>query len=149
MRERQKLRVILGAVCLLAVALLASLAVPAAPKGPYFATGIKICEVDTTSAIIWTRLTRNAAREGKDKPLPVVRYKDPKTGGLVDRRGRQDLEPVVEFPNGSTIDTIEGAVPGAPGDVQGSLQNRRRSLMADDGVEGRRSHARFHRAFSH
>ena len=118
MRERQKLRVILGAVCLLAVALLASLAVPAAPKGPYFATGIKICEVDTTSAIIWTRLTRNAAREGKDKPLPVVRYKDPKTGGLVDRRGRQDLEPVVEFPNGSTIDTIEGAVPGAPGDVR-------------------------------
>ncbi|MBT3602679.1 MAG: hypothetical protein HN521_06380, partial [Candidatus Latescibacteria bacterium] len=27
-------------------------------EGPYQATGIKICEVDQNSAIIWTRLTR-------------------------------------------------------------------------------------------
>lgn len=119
MREREILRIVLGAGCLVPVAVLASLSAPAEVKGPYFATGIKICEVDTASAIIWTRLTRNAVREGKDRPLPVVRYKDPKTGKLADnRRGRADMDPVVEFPNGSTIDTIEGAVPGAPGEVR-------------------------------
>lgn len=120
MGECEKLWTVVGAVCLVPVAILAALWIPAQAKGgPYFATGIKICEVDATSAIIWTRLTRDAAREGKDRPLPVVRYKDPKTGSIVEnRRGRPDLEPVVEFPNGSTIDTIEGAVPGAVGEVR-------------------------------
>jgi len=110
---------LLGAGCLVPVAVLTLLSAPAEVKGPYFTTGIKICEVDSTSAIIWTRLTRNAMREGKDRPLPIVRYKDSKTGELTDSaRSRADMDPVVEFPKGSTIDTIEGAVPGAPGDVR-------------------------------
>lgn len=119
MRKRTIRQITLGAGCLAPLVVLATVLVPMDGKGPYFATGIKICEVDSASAIIWTRLTRNAAREGKNRPLPVVKYRDPKTGALVENaRSRTDMEPVVEFPNGSTIDTIEGAVPGAPGEVR-------------------------------
>ena len=85
--------------------------------GPFFATGIKICEVDESSAIIWCRLTRNAKRIGADRPIPNVRYQDEETGELVPRKGRQDMEPLVTFPDGATIDTIEGAAPGAEGEV--------------------------------
>ena len=89
------------------------------PGGPYQATGIKICDVDANSAVIWARLTRHAERVGKGAPLPVVRYKDPKTGQLVKRRkGRPNRTPVVEFPDNSTIETIEGAVPGTTGEVR-------------------------------
>lgn len=86
--------------------------------GPFQATGIKICEVDTTSAIIWTRLTRQVRRFGKERPMPVYRYRDPQSGKLEEEFRRRDWEAVVEFPAGSTIDDIEGAVPGAPGEVR-------------------------------
>ena len=85
---------------------------------PYQASGFKICEVDSNSAIIWTRLTRVPRRVGKEGPMPIVRYKDTASGRLVLRQGRQDMEPVVEFPDGSTIDSIEGAVPGISGETR-------------------------------
>ncbi|MBT4138472.1 MAG: hypothetical protein HOE48_11185, partial [Candidatus Latescibacteria bacterium] len=87
-------------------------------EGPYQATGIKICEVDQNSAIIWTRLTRISERLGKDHPKPIVRYKDPETGELKPRKGRPNRLPVVRFPDGSDVHTIEGAVPGIAGDVR-------------------------------
>lgn len=87
--------------------------------GPYLATGIKIGEVTETTAIVWVRTTRDAARAGGDAPVPVVRYRDPESGKLrVIVEGHPDREPVVEFPRGATIDSIEGAVPGAPGEVR-------------------------------
>jgi alkaline phosphatase D len=83
------------------------------------ATGIKIGEVTHDSAIVWTRLTRSAQRVGAEAPMPEVRYRDPSTGELGGRgKGRPDKMPVVTFPDGSTIETIEGAVPGAPGQVR-------------------------------
>lgn len=88
-------------------------------NGPCLATGIKIGEVTESTAIVWVRTTREAARVGGDAPVPIVRYRDPATGKLrasVD--GHPDREPVVEFPNDSAVDTIEGAVPGAPGDAR-------------------------------
>jgi len=93
-----------------------------AAQGPYLATGIKICEVDTQSAIIWTRLTQNKKRFGKDRPIPIVNYKNPKTAESsnphVDMLLPPDFIPVVEFPNGSTVDNLEGSVPGSPGEVR-------------------------------
>ena len=84
--------------------------------GPYQATGIRIGEVTDHSAIVWTRLTRQPQRMGPESPMPTIRYRDSKIGTLVDKPGGgRDSAPVVQFPNGSTIDTIEGAVPGAPG----------------------------------
>jgi len=85
--------------------------------GPYQATGIKIGEVTSDSAIVWTRLTSNPQRVGSEAPMPEVIYVDPTTGERTTRRSgqRPDRKPVVTFPNGSTIHTIEGAVPGTAG----------------------------------
>ncbi len=95
---------------------------PPAPRrggGPYQATGIKIGEVTDNAAIVWTRLTRNPERVATTAPMPQILYRDPKTGELTERRGgRPNLTPVVNFPEGSTIHTIEGSVPGAPGTVR-------------------------------
>ena len=89
-----------------------------ATDGPYFATGIKIGEVTQTEAIVWTRLTKNQHRIGNDEPLPEVKYKDPDTGSLIERIGRPDLETVVSFPEGYTINNIQGATPGSEGMVR-------------------------------
>ncbi|HUT45843.1 MAG TPA: alkaline phosphatase D family protein [Sedimentisphaerales bacterium] len=87
--------------------------------GPYQATGIKIGEVTYNTAIVWTRLTRNPERVGSIAPLPEITYRNPKTGKIIKKPGgRPDLTPIVNFPEDSTIETIEGAVPGAPGRVR-------------------------------
>lgn len=99
--------------------LLVLAALTANAEGPFQATGIKIGEVTDTTAIVWTRLTAHEKRAGADGPLPKVRYRDPKTGELKESaEGRPDLPPVVEFPDGATVDTLEGAVPGAAGQVR-------------------------------
>jgi len=86
--------------------------------GPYIATGIKIGEVSQTEAIIWVRLTEDPERTGNEAAMPEVRYKDPETGEMIERRGRPDIPPVVTYPEGFTIKTIEGATPGREGMVR-------------------------------
>lgn len=86
--------------------------------GPYFATGIKIGEVTQTEAIVWTRLTENPERVGNDALMPDVKYKDPETGELIERRGRPNTPPVVTYPDGYTVDNIQGATPGSEGWVR-------------------------------
>ena len=89
-------------------------------EGPYQATGIRVGEVTDNTAIVWTRLTRNPQRVGSDAPMPDVKYRAPKTGELFKKKdkSRPNLAPLVEYPDGSTINTIEGAVPGAPGEIR-------------------------------
>lgn len=87
-------------------------------KGPYFGTGIKIGEVTQSEAIIWVRLTETSERVGRDAPMPDVKYKDSVTGQPIERKGRPDLAPVVTFPKGYTIKTIQGATPGSEGKVR-------------------------------
>jgi len=90
-----------------------------ASDGPYQATGIRIGEVTDNAAIVWTRLTQNPERVGSEAPMPEIRYLDPKTGKLTEKdKGRPDSAPVVRFPENSAIDTIEGAAPGAPGEIR-------------------------------
>lgn len=86
--------------------------------GPYLATGIKIGEVTQTEAIVWVRLTENPVRIGSDALMPDVKYKDPKTGEMIERKGRPDTTPVVTYPEGYTIKTIQGATPGVDGKVR-------------------------------
>ena len=63
---------LLGATyCLLGIISLAGGRVVIA-EGPYQATGIKIGELTDTSAIVWTRLTRNAERNGPDAPMVKI-----------------------------------------------------------------------------
>ena len=66
-----------------------------AQDGRHFATGIKIGEVTSDSAIIWARLT------ARERPVPDD--------------GSQPLPK--EAPD-TAVDTLPGAVPGAVGDVQ-------------------------------
>ena len=87
--------------------------------GPYQATGIKIGEVTDKTAIVWTRLTRHPERIGSGAPMPEIHYYDSRTGKPIKKsRERSNQTPVVNFPGSSTIETIEGAVPGAPGKVR-------------------------------
>ena len=87
--------------------------------GPFQATGIKIGEVAHNSAIVWTRLTQHPERVGSEAPMPEISYRDTKTGTIIKKpKGRPDLAPVVNFPKDSTIETIEGAVPGTRGQVR-------------------------------
>ena len=88
------------------------------PTRPFMATGLKICEVTSSEAIVWTRLSREAQRASEYNPKPDVFYVNPKTGGLVPRRGRPSWTPIVKWPAGYDIDTIEGAVPGIDGEVR-------------------------------
>lgn len=88
------------------------------PGSPYMATGIKIGEVTTSEAIVWVRLTKDAKRVDFGAPMPKVTYTHVNTGEPLDGRKhyrRPYAVPKVEFPDGSSIDTIEGAVPGARG----------------------------------
>jgi len=87
------------------------------PKGPYFGTGIKIGEVAQSEAIVWVRLTKAPLRVGNDAPIPIVKYKDPETGAMLERKERPDITPVVYFPDGYNINTIQGATPGSEGKV--------------------------------
>ncbi len=88
-------------------------------SGPYQATGIKIGEVTYDTAIVWTRLTRNPGRVDFGEPMPEISYRNPKTGKIIQKnQGRPNLEPIVNFPKDSNIETIEGAVPGMPGQVR-------------------------------
>jgi alkaline phosphatase D len=87
---------------------------------PHMATGFKIGEVTDSEAIVWVRLTKNDKRVDFGAPLPEVSYTLASTGEpLTEMQYRQpDAVPSVEFVDGSSIDTIEGAVPGAKGIVR-------------------------------
>jgi len=87
--------------------------------GPYQATGFKIGEVTDNAAIVWTRLTHHPERVGLGAPMPEILYRDPNTSELIEKpKGRANRAPVINFPEGSTIHTIEGAVPGVSGKVR-------------------------------
>jgi alkaline phosphatase D len=83
---------------------------------------MKIGEVTDTQAIIWTRLTQRPGRIGAEAPMPFFLYETPESNELVEApTGRflpADWLPVVHYPDGSSINTVEGAVLGAPGEVQ-------------------------------
>lgn len=88
---------------------------PAKGAGPYFATGIKIGEVDSDSAIVWFRLSEEEERVGAEGGMPDVVYLDEETGDYGPVKGRPNAAPMVLFPDGKTASELEGAVPGAPG----------------------------------
>lgn len=71
-----------------------------AEGGPHFANGLKIGEVTSNSAIVWTRLTREAERHIEGAPFP--KNSDKKRRSLP----YEDL------------DSMEGAVPGETGEVR-------------------------------
>ena len=91
--------IIIAHIALLLVALTSP--VPAKDTtAVYMANGIKIGEVSTTTAIIWTRLTKNDERNVDGTPFPKNVNKAGKSAGFSD------------------LSAMEGSVPGATGEVQ-------------------------------
>lgn len=99
----------LGAGILVAAALLLE-SYPALSH-PHQANGIKIGEVDSTSAVVWTRLTKNEEPNWAGVPFPLT------------KRERDENDPSVyrfdgpEIPEGLTLEEMKGAVPGAEGEI--------------------------------
>jgi len=107
--------------CVAAYAALAS-CTRGVPDGPYLATGIKIGEITATSALVWVRLTRAPQRLASETAYPDIQYIHPDSGERVPPppwpATPDDWVPVVEYPNGTTVNDLEGAVPGARGEIQ-------------------------------
>lgn len=107
---------------LIAVLPLALLTSMAAGQGPYQATGIKVGEVTDTSAVIWTRLTRLPERIGSEAAMPEFLYQTPENDALQEALPipplPHDWVPFVRYPDGSSIEFIEGAVVGAAGETR-------------------------------
>jgi alkaline phosphatase D len=83
---------------------------------------MKIGEVTDTQAIVWTRLTQEPVRIGTEAPMPIFRYRVPGSDELDENPPGPsfppDWVPVVQYPEGSSIDAIEGAVTGSPGEAR-------------------------------
>lgn len=84
------------------------------------ATGIKIGEVTQDHAIVWVRATANQTRASNDAPVPTMLYKDPETGEYapIKWRSRPNREVKIIYPEGHTVETINGATPGSEGEVR-------------------------------
>ena len=87
----------------------------------YQATGIKICEVNTNSCIVWTRLTQNEKPASVDGPLPEVTYGGRKRNETIE--DRPDITPLVVFPKYATVENLQGAAPGAAGQTRVLYRN--------------------------
>ncbi len=120
-RSWQKYRVKTAFVCLALMFGVAGFG-QTSNDGPYQATGIKIGEVADDQAIVWTRLTQRPQRIGTEAPNPVFLYREPGNDELQEappgRFHPHDWVPVVQYPEGSSIEFIEGAVIGTAGEVR-------------------------------
>ena len=85
----------------------------AASNAVHRAAGLKICEVDDQSAIIWTRLTKNTAPVSVDGPMPVITYAGKKRGDAGENR--TDEKPAMSLPEGITVDGCKVLHPARPG----------------------------------
>ena len=94
--------------------MLPSLEAVFADQGPYQATGLKIGEVDESSAIVWTRLTLRSNRNPSNGPEVRIEYDREKT------EAKPRTLPVkgVYFPEGCSVSSLKEAVPGVDGDVR-------------------------------
>lgn len=108
----------------------------AAPSGPFFATGMRITEVGTDRATIWTRLTRHPQAADRSAPLPEVGTVHPETGVfLKTNQYAAGAKVTVRYPEGHSLETIAGATPGVGGEVH--LRYRREKTTTWTDLPGR------------
>ena len=92
---------------------------------PFFTTGIKIGEITPTSAVVWARLTANETRVKDTGIRPSILYWDDAVNEWHDtsyfdkkyKMGRPDKNVKVVIPEGHTLKTLDGAVPGIAGQI--------------------------------
>ncbi|MEY4090304.1 MAG: hypothetical protein RJB55_2575, partial [Verrucomicrobiota bacterium] len=95
--------------------------VGAAPAPVHQATGFKLVEPSVDSVLVWTRVTRDPAAAGIDRPLPKVTIIDAASGEerpLRDNAMYPRGRPRVVFPEGTDWGSIRGAAIGAPGQTR-------------------------------
>ncbi|MFM8620165.1 MAG: alkaline phosphatase D family protein, partial [Opitutaceae bacterium] len=93
----------------------------AAPAPVHQATGLKLVEPSADSVLVWTRVTRDPAAAGTDRPLPRVTVIDPASGEerpLRDNAMYPRGRPRVVFPEGADWGSIRGAAIGASGQTR-------------------------------
>ena len=123
-----------------------SIHAPAASNAVHQATGLKICEVDDQSAIIWTRLTEHAVPVSVDGPMPVITYAGEARGAA--GNNRPDVKPAVSFPEGVTVDRLQGAAPGVGGHTRVRYRARGKTDWQStpwQAVDASRDYTRQHR----
>jgi alkaline phosphatase D len=92
---------------------------------PFFTTGIKIGEITPTSAVVWARLTQDSIRVKDAGIHPMILYWDDVVNEWHDtayfdkkyKMGRPDKNVKVVMPEGYTLNTLDGAVPGIAGQI--------------------------------
>lgn len=75
-------------------------------QGPFQATGFKVGEVTSESAIVWTRLTSRPERNPEDAPM--VDFARDTSGTITE----------VLYPDGLSVSDIRNAAPGTAGEVR-------------------------------
>lgn len=83
-------------------------------KGPYFGDGFKNGWADQHSIVLWTRLTKTAElnRTGPQFLIPVT------DASKLEKLTDKDRIMNEQIPKGYKLDQMEGACPGAPGQVK-------------------------------
>jgi len=93
---------------------------------PYFTTGIKMGEISSSEAVVWARLTKADVRVADQKNLPTSLYLDESNNewhsvDYFSKKYKQDRpnRPAKSvLPDGQTVETLDGAVPGTAGDMR-------------------------------
>jgi alkaline phosphatase D len=88
---------------------LVSVMIAGSLNATYFSNGIKIGEVDQDSAIIWTRLSRDA--EFNTQGHMFIEYE-------VDKDARGRPQHASRYPDGATLEDMEFSLPGTEGEVR-------------------------------
>ena len=117
---------------------------------PFFATGIKTGEITAYSAIVWVRLTREAARINNPSKVPHSVYLDESNGEwhTTDyfkekyKQDRPNRTVKVIMPAGSEVHDLDGAAQGISGKIQlfyklknSNNWNEMPSIQVDDSTD--------------
>jgi alkaline phosphatase D len=84
-------------------------------KGPYFGNGVHNGWADQHSIAIWTRLTKNP--EGNGAGTPFMEISSDQHEALRTSTNRDSIH-TAQIPRGLSLDDMEGACPGAAGEVK-------------------------------
>jgi alkaline phosphatase D len=87
---------------------------PSQKEGPFFGNGFRNGWADQHSIVIWTRLTKTAELNRNGPPFKLPQTEANKLGKLTDRE--QIMKE--QLPDGYALEQMEGACPGANGQVK-------------------------------
>lgn len=102
-------------VLLISIALLSNSCMPEKQSGPWFGNGFHNGWADQQSIVIWTRLTKNPEGNSAGEKFMVPSAKEHKQ---LDKSANADSIWKAQIPAGLSLEQMEGACPGMPGEVR-------------------------------